>query len=490
VKARLGAAAVLALAFSMAFASPASAHPLGNFSVNRYSRIEVGPESTTVRYVLDLAEIPTIEVLQAAGLPTDAPADEVARRVLAARAAQLAGGVRLTMGGRAARWEIRDSSLVMPPGQAGLRTLRISLSLVAALTVRAGDAVSYQDTNERGRAGWHEIVMRGVDGVTLAESSVPARDRSDELRQYPADPTLSPPGLDQATARVGTFGAEGAAARSAERAPSATRLGIDVGADRIAAFLGHGTDADPLALLLALAVAAAFGAFHALGPGHGKTLVGAYLVGSRGTPLHAVLLGATVTVTHTAGVYVLGLVTLVAARYVLPERVFPVIGLVSGLLVLGVGLSMARARWRAWSGRPRPDHRHDHGDAPGHGHDHEHGHVHDGAPQRLSLRSLLALGVSGGLLPCPTALVVLLAAISFHDVALGMALVAAFSVGLATVLTSIGLLVVAGRRALSRSRSAGRLRSWPALRVVPVLSAVAIAAAGLVIALDAIRTLA
>lgn len=474
-------AALVALGVTAALATTAAAHPLGNFSVNRYSRLDVGPERTTLRYVLDLAEIPALQELQAAGLPAEATDADAQRAVLPTRAQRIADAAQLSIAGRRAAWTVRDASLTLPEGQAGLRTMRIALSLVAAAPARTGDRVAYRDTNEPGRAGWHEIVVRGVDGIELAGSTVAAQDASDELRRYPADPTIAPPDIDRASAEVAS-GAVPWVAGAAAPPVSIPRLGTDAATDQLAAFLRRGAGGDLASLLAALVVAASLGALHALGPGHGKALVGAYLVGSRGTPLHAVLLGATVTATHTAGVYALGLLTLVAAQYVLPERIYPLLGTASGLLVVAIGLSLARSRVRALR------HGHAHGHEGPHEHAHPHPHPHtDGA---ITLRSLLALGVSGGLLPCPTALVVLLAAISFHDVPLGMALVASFSVGLAAVLTGIGLLLVLGGRAASRSRAAARVASWRAIRLLPAASAVAIALAGAVIALDALRALA
>ncbi len=260
-----------------------------------------------------------------------------------------------------------------------------------------------------------------------------------------------------------------------------SRFAIDAGADRLTAFLRSGSS-DIGGLLAALVVAMFLGALHALGPGHGKAMVAAYLVGSRGTASQAVVLGSTVTVTHTLGVYALGAVTLVAAQYVLPERLYPVLGVVSGVLVVVIGLGLLRSRWSGLrpthgQGHDAAPHHHDHGDGPGQ-------HRHD---RPVGLRGLLALGISGGLLPCPTALVVLLAAVSFHNVVLGMILVAAFSVGLAVVLTSIGLAFVWGQRAIGRYPSAARLKGSALLRALPVLSAFAITIAGLIIALSAAR---
>ncbi len=262
---------------------------------------------------------------------------------------------------------------------------------------------------------------------------------------------------------------------------AAPRFAIDASADALTAFLRSG-DADLRSLAAALLVAMILGAVHAFGPGHGKAMVAAYLVGSRGTPAQAVILGTTVTVTHTAGVYLLGAVTLVAAQYVLPERLYPILGLASGILVVAIGLGLLRSRVAALRAPTHDDAR-----------DHAHGHVHGDKPGEhrhtvgVGLRGLLALGISGGLLPCPTALVVLLAAVSFHNVALGMVLVAAFSVGLAAVLTGIGLVFVFGQRAIARRGTLARLAGSAAARAVPIASAAAVTLAGVLIAIGAAR---
>jgi ABC-type nickel/cobalt efflux system permease component RcnA len=181
-------------------------------------------------------------------------------------------------------------------------------------------------------------------------------------------------------------------------------------------------------------------------------------VGSRGTARHAALLGLVVTITHTAGVFALGFVTIGLSAFVVPEQLYPWLNLVSALLVVGVGLSVLRLRLR--TGR-RSAHHHGH-------HDHE----HEGGPS--SIRDLLAVGISGGLIPCPTALVVLLAAISLHRVGYGLLLIVAFSLGLAGAMTAIGLLAVTAKRAFSRMSFDGRL-----IRVLPAVSALAIVGLGL-----------
>jgi ABC-type nickel/cobalt efflux system permease component RcnA len=213
-------------------------------------------------------------------------------------------------------------------------------------------------------------------------------------------------------------------------------------------------------ILASLAAALFWGAAHALSPGHGKTIITAYLVGRRGTPRHAALLGLIVTVTHTIGVFGLGLVTLLLSRFIVPEQLYPWLNLVSGLLVVAIGASVLRSRLRR--------HRHHH--------DHHHHHEHD-----LSRRSLVAVGVSGGLLPCPSALVVLLAAISLHRIGFGLLLIVAFSAGLALTITGIGLVAVLARTAFRRLSFEGRL-----LSLLPAASALVILAAGALMTVHAL----
>ena len=240
-----------------------------------------------------------------------------------------------------------------------------------------------------------------------------------------------------------------------------------------------------------LLAAFGWGAVHALSPGHGKAMVAAYLVGARGTARHAVALGLTVTVTHTIGVFALGAVALGLSAYVLPEDLYPWLNLVSGLLVLGVGASVVRARVRRARTPARGhghDHAHDHDHPHEHGHhDHDHGHHDHGHGHHdhgdLRPRALLAMGASAGLIPCPSALVVLLGAVAQHQIGLGMVLIVAFSAGLAATLTGLGLLVVAAGRVSTRLSGA---RAGRVLAVLPALSAIAIVAVGLALTAQAV----
>jgi ABC-type nickel/cobalt efflux system permease component RcnA len=251
----------------------------------------------------------------------------------------------------------------------------------------------------------------------------------------------------------------------------------------------------PGMILFALAVAASLGAFHALEPGHGKTVVAAYLVGARGTVWHAALLGLVVTASHTAGVYLLGGVTLYASRSVVPERLYPWLGAASGLLIVALGANLLYRRLT----RRRSAHRHTHGlgqvdhhGQPGHdhshdGHHHGHGHGdHHHPPEGpVSLRALVALGISGGIVPCPAALVVLLGAVATRQIGLGLLLIVAFSVGLAAVLIAIGLVVVCARRLVARFDRTGA--AGPLVhRWLPLASATVMTLAGLVITAQAL----
>ena len=252
-------------------------------------------------------------------------------------------------------------------------------------------------------------------------------------------------------------------------------------------------------ILIALGVAAGLGALHALEPGHGKTLVAAYLVGSRGTVQHAFLLGLIVTAAHTAGVYLLGAVTLYASQYIVPERLYPWLGVVSGVLIAGLGAVLLVRRYLGKDELSNHHHHHhlDHSHGPdghdhhhhhhrGHGHSHDHGHKHGDhdVDRQVSFRELLTLGISGGIVPCPAALVVLLSAVSMQRIGFGLLLIVAFSVGLAAVLITIGLLMVSARQFMSRFQVNSRLTT----RWLPLTSSAFILVFGIALAVQALQT--
>ena len=220
-------------------------------------------------------------------------------------------------------------------------------------------------------------------------------------------------------------------------------------------------------MLLGWLAAFAFGAVHALSPGHGKTLVAAYLVGSRGTARHAVFLGLMVTFTHTISVFALGLVTLYLSRFVLPETITPILGAISGITIVWVGATLLYRRTVGLNTAPPPQ---------GLAHHHGDGRVHTHVPEEVSVGGLIALGASGGLVPCPSALVLLLTSVSLGRVALGLTLLLAFSAGLAVVLTAIGLVVLYTKHWLPFGVTLGRGK---ALRYLPAASAAFIVCVGI-----------
>jgi len=298
---------------------------------------------------------------------------------------------------------------------------------------------------------------------------VPSESSSDELRVYPQELLASP--LDVREAHVSLEPGEAAGAPPAldDREAAAHAGG------GFEALVGRG-ELSVGVVALSLLVAAFWGAAHALTPGHGKALVAGYIIGTRGRPREAVLLGATVTVTHTAGVFGLGLVTLVLSRFVVPEQLYPWLTLVSGLLVVGVGAAVLRRRLPA-----RDPHGHDHHHDHEHGaHAHHHG-DHDQHHEASARGGILGVGVAAGLLPCPSALVVLLSANALHRIGFGFALIVAFSLGLAATITGIGLVAVLARRVFSRVSLDG-----PLVRALPSASAVVILLVGVVLTVRAL----
>jgi len=470
----------------------ALAHPLGNFTVNRYSRLVVAGDQLQLTYIVDMAEIPAHQ--ERAGMDenrdgtiTAAEQQAYVTRLLETLATQLV----LRLNGQVQPWTLETSDLTFPEGQAGLPTLRLVTRWSTPLAARQtlGQAV-YQDESYADHLGWQEIVVQATAGAKLTESSASAVDVSQELRTYPDDLLQAPLVVNQATFHFipGAVSKETTATTAnaaAVNAPERAGRPADPFAELIQV-----TTLSPLAILLALLAAFGWGAAHAFSPGHGKTIVGAYLVGSRGTVRHALFLGLTTTVTHTAGVFALGFVTLFAAQFILPEKLYPWLSMVSGVLVVIIGAVMIKDRLQSFLSGHDHHHHHHHEHNHDHMHDHDHGHHHhhhlpsgtDGAP--VTWRSLLALGVSGGLLPCPSALVLMLGAISLQRVGFGLALIVMFSLGLASVLTAIGVVLVYASKFFQRLPEGG-----PLFRFVPVASALFITVVGVGITVQAVMNI-
>jgi nickel/cobalt transporter (NicO) family protein len=506
---------IFTVLISFVFVQAAFAHPLGNFTVNHYAGLQISPEMVTIDYVMDLAEIPAfqeIELLDSNG--NGQPDAAETEGYHAVRCASLQPSLNLFLNQKAVPLSLGSSSIEFPAGVGGLPTMRLTCMFKAPVDVAADSFVlSFQNNVFADRLGWQEIVVI-PDGVTV-QGEYSSTSSSNRLTNYPQDLLTSPLEQRQLDVEITSIGmpAQGGSPAPMEgnSLPSSSR---DDAFTRLILL----EEITLPTLLLALAVSFIWGAMHAMTPGHGKTIVGAYLVGSRGTMKHALYLGLTTTITHTLGVFALGLVTLFAAQYIVPETLYPWMSLISGLFVVGIGVNLFVSRFKS-SGislpKIKPDmakgpfsavfdhshteryghphkyvlnasgsvehlHIHDHGHSHVHRHeDHAHTHNHGEAahshmpPEEITWRSLLALGVSGGLIPCPSALIVLLGAIALNKIGFGLILVLAFSLGLAATLTAIGVLFIYAGRLFERFPSRGRV-----IRLLPVLSALFVSAVG------------
>jgi nickel/cobalt transporter (NicO) family protein len=399
-------------------------------------------------------------------------------------------------------------------GQGSL-TMRLVCLYSGALeaSLNGATAFSFGDNSYPERRGWREIVIEG-DGATLTASDAPAIGTSDRLTHYPADLLAIPLGQSTAsfTAQPGgpilpalvlpdaqPIGVTGAQPQPAEitqppaqaqpSEPAPVPAGVtDLGSDVTALF--QAPDPTPPVVALGLLVAFGLGALHALSPGHGKTVMAAYLVGSKGTARHAIGLGLTVTVSHTLGVLALGALSLSATAFIPPDRLYPILRVVSGAIVVVIGgyllISRLRSMWAADKHSHANDHRHDHPDHDHDSHDdrppgwHEHdgmGHTH--LPSNgMGWRGLFALGLSGGMIPSVSALLVLIGSISIGRPVYGVVLTVAFGLGMAAVLVGVGFGLVYARRLVERLPVAAPLRLSQRL---PLMTAVIVLLAGVLI---------
>ncbi|MFF2216042.1 urease accessory protein UreH domain-containing protein [Streptomyces antibioticus] len=537
-------AAVLTAGCALALlpAATASAHPLGNFTVNRYDGLVTAPGQLRVDHVEDLAEIPATQAkpdIERLG------ATEWARQ----RCATAASDSKVTVDGRAVPLTAGAARAVVRPGQAGLDTLRVECRLTAPLPADDTVTVAFHSAGASSGPGWREITARG-DRTTLTSSDVPKTSISGELTSYPQELLSSPADTATASLRVRPGGP---ALTEDDRRDAPAASVLPRGADRWTRALDDLVARQDLTLgfaALALVIAVGLGAMHAVAPGHGKTIMAATAAarGGRARMKDVLPLAASVTVTHTLGVVALGL--LVTAGSAAAPSVIAWLGLASGALVLVAGVTLAR---RAWRNRSH-GHGHGHGHGPGHGHTHSHGghthgphgpgghdhHDHEPAPARRlvlarahtgphapapastpthehthhhghehehthdhshaghththgghththatapTLRGTILLGFAGGMVPSPSAVVVLVGAAALGHAWFGLLLVVAYGVGLALTLTAAGYAVV--RLGAGATRLLDRQPRWttrPAVALVrrnlPVWSALLVVALG------------
>lgn len=458
-------AGVILLALVAAGAA-AGAHPLGMSSINRYAGVRLHADHLEVDYLLDFAELPAWREIENLDLDHDERVVPAERdRYLDQVSTQVLASLHVTVDGTELTLRPAGRSLDAPPGQNGLSTLRIAIEYRAPLPP-AGDPrnteVRIRDDLYGRRDGWRELGALPSDSATLRSSTLPAgaATAGPELA-YPVDPA-TPSVVRSATLRQdeATFVFERhrptGAAVDRTRAGVAPRGEADPSGRRLAALL-RSVDRTWGFVLFALALAFGLGAGHALSPGHGKTLVAAWMVGDRGRPRDAVVLGLTMAATHTLSVFVLGVFALPLEAHIGSDKLLRTLELVAGTLVVGLALAQLPGRWRRWRAGGSED-------AP------EAAVVAAPVP---TTRSIVAMGVSGGIVPCPGALVVLLTAVALHRVAFGLGLLVAFSLGLASVLTAIGLSIAYAQRRVTRDLRAPRL-----LRLAPVVSSVVVLALG------------
>ena len=386
------------------------------------------------------------------------------------------------------------TKIKLTDGAGGMHVSRIETTLRLE---NVPGKLSFEDRNYPDRAGWKEIVITSTDKTPIIQASHSGTDRSKALTEYPADPTLTPPQDLRAsivwhveapvivTKIVPIQQPAAPVTQAATPAPSANPkpvAGEVTKSDYLSRMLSQ-RDIPFNVMLIGIAVAFAFGALHAKSPGHGKTMVAAYLVGSRGTMKQAAFLGGMVTLTHTISVFILGLVTLAFAKYLAPEKLVTWLGVASGISIVLIGATLFYKRLRTLGHGHTHDHahhHHHHHDDHDHAHDHAHAHgiPHSHVPEgEVSMKSLIALGASGGMVPCPSALVLLLISISLGHVGLGLLLLVSFSLGLAGVLMAIGMLVIYAKQWLP---DPVKTSQHPAFRLIPVLSAFVIVCIGLV----------
>ena len=551
--------AVSALGLVAVAGSPsASAHPLGNLSVNHYHGFRVADGVLVDDAVVDFAELPTVQARSQVDTNGDGQTsvdelDQYGRSQCDA----LNQSLSVNIDGQRLPMQVVSTSFVHREGQASLPTGRLECRLSASFDTTAPRTVNVVDSFLPDRVGWREMTA-AADGLAIGKTSVPSVSVSQRLEAYPADLLSSPLAVTSASFEFGVAEASAASPTlPSKRVIPLENLGLfGTAVERMNRSFNDVVGRRQLTVgvgLLAIALALVLGASHAVLPGHGKTVMAAYIAGRQGSVRDAVLVGATVTATHTGGVLLLG-VALTVSSSLAGESVLGWLGVISGLMIAGLGASLvvsAKRGTSSWhghshgpgghthgsSGHDHDDHTHSHGHGDHHGqddhhhdhdsHSHDHGddprdhhhdHDHAGHGDRLVLshgsdgealggvttmvspvvghtghahphtavkpvsrRGLIGMGIAGGLVPSPSALVVLLSAIALGRTIFGVLLVVAYGVGMAGTLTLAGILLVRVRdRFTGRTydgRGAAFARRWS--RVAPFVTAAIVVVVGL-----------
>jgi len=505
----------------------ALAHPLGNFTINHYAGVRVEPDRILLDVVIDQAEIPTFQARLAFDTDGDgqvSTAEADAGRISACNG--LAPSLDLAVDDVRQRPVLTDAGLTFPPGVGGLSTMRIVCEYTATLAapLGAGAKVGFADTSFPNRLGWREIVI-SVSGTSVSAvgGAMRVASTSDRLTHYPTNQLSQAPNDQTIALTVAPGGpvlapfvapdavpvpGQGAGAAPSSVAPGATTGPASAAVVVVGNAPGGVTGSElpsifreanltPIVLLVSLLTAGALGAGHALTPGHGKTLMAAYLVGSRGTVLHAAGLGLSVTVSHTIGILVLAGLVVGAQDVLAPDAVVRGAPVVAAISIVAIGgwmlISEIRRRRRASAAAslvagPGPEHEHHHA----HEHDDEHEHSHGGVTHShlpaegstITWRSLFVLGLAGGLIPSTSALLILLGSIAAGRAGFGFVLVVAFGLGMALVMGGIGVALVLARGRVDRmpaSSTLGRVSGF-----IPMAAAVLVFSLGLYLTAQAV----
>lgn len=418
-------------------AQEASAHPIDEYVQNTY--IDLAPDRTTLQINLTPGVIVAPEVLALIDADGDGEISEAEGEAYAKNA--VLQNIALEVDGEPQPLTLVDSSFPTPLDMsAGMGTIRLWVAAEAPAGSPGDHSLSYRNGHEPVNSRYLVNAFRASDEVEIS------RQDRDEL---------------QAGIRVNYTTASAAPATSGDTADVSADTAGSSTPERQQRLVGYlrETALSPWLFVVGLGLSALLGGLHALTPGHGKTLIAAYLIGSRGTVGHAAALGGIVTLTHTASVIAVGLLALLAGQYILPDVLVPALEVCAGLLVVALGARLVRARWRRRGGHHLDDHGRHHHVVP---------------PTNVKPGDLLAMGISGGMVPCPEALGVMLMAIGLGRIDLGLALIVAFSFGLAAVLIAIGVLLVRCKSRLDRVGKPGS----PWQRLLPLVSAAVVTLLG------------
>ena len=419
----------------------ASAHPLGNFTINHLAEVQTARGSIVVRYTLDIAEIPTFQIMHAS---TGAWDGAQPQRWATQESSLVAGNLSVRVDGVRRILDVRDARAKLRPGAGGLPTLYWTATLSAPVAPGIAHRIEIADrVYADRRIGWKDIIV------------APQSEPTARLTRYPAAAIASPRHNDAASFTMTASGLVGDVRISEDE--SVDGAGTPLASTGLLSDLFSRSDRTAWLVALTLLLAFGLGALHGLEPGHGKALLAFTLVGARATVAQAGILAAALTFAHTIAVLLLGIALFAFADFA-SESVFAWITLVSGIAVALVGArSLNAAIAHVWSTH---DHTHDLGIGPG-------------DSRSLNLWSAVVAASSGGIAPCPAAIVVLLTALRLHRIGEGLLLIVVFSLGLATVLTVLGIAVVKGAAWLSRRKHVDRFA-----RYAPVLTGAVICTLG------------